>query len=303
MNKLDALRYFCVACETLNFRETALRLAVSPQVVSRMIAELEALLGESLFTRNTRSIKLTEFGQQFLPKAQRFLNEGENLFSPSDLSDKAMKGVVRITLPPLPCNDELIFELLTILEPYPELVIDWRVALDKLKIVDDQIDIGLRIALEPELDWIAHSICTITEKIVVSPSLIKRLDYPKDLQDLAQNYPLSGLIDPKLKRAWNWQINEKQYFTPSKIAFFTTDMNSELQSALSGRTCSQLMDLICQPYLKQGKLIELFPEIEKQIWHLYLYRPYKTAVADRVLLVYDKLKLILEEKFAKKSVN
>lgn len=300
MNKLDALRYFCVACETLNFRETALRLAVSPQVVSRMIAELEVLLGESLFTRNTRSIKLTEFGQQFLPKAQHFLNESENLFSPSGLNDKAMKGLVRITLPPLPYNDELIFELLTALEPYPELVIDWRVALDKLKIVDDQIDIGLRISLEPELDWVAHSICTITEKIVASPSLIKRLDYPKDLQDLARNYPLSGLIDPKLKRAWNWQINEKQYFKPSNITFFTTDMNSELQSALAGRSCSQLMDIICEPYLNQGKLIELFPEVEKQSWHLYLYRPYKIAVTDRVIFVYDKLKTILVEKFVKK---
>lgn len=300
MNKLDALRYFCVACETLNFRETALRLAVSPQVVSRMIAELEVLLGESLFTRNTRSIKLTEFGQQFLPKAQHFLNESENLFSPSGLNDKAMKGLVRITLPPLPYNDELIFELLTALEPYPELVIDWRVALDKLKIVDDQIDIGLRISLEPELDWVAHSICTITEKIVASPSLIKRLDYPKDLQDLARNYPLSGLIDPKLKRAWNWQINEEQYFKPSNITFFTTDMNSELQSALAGRSCSQLMDIICEPYLNQGKLIELFPEVKKQSWHLYLYRPYKIAVTDRVIFVYDKLKTILVEKFVKK---
>ena len=40
LNKLEALRHFCVAAETLNFRETAVRLSVSPQVVSRMIAEL-----------------------------------------------------------------------------------------------------------------------------------------------------------------------------------------------------------------------------------------------------------------------
>ena len=77
MNKLEALRYFCVASETLNFRETAQRLAVSPQVVTRMIAELEELLGETLFNRNTRNIKLTEFGTQFLPQAQQFLKEEE----------------------------------------------------------------------------------------------------------------------------------------------------------------------------------------------------------------------------------
>ena len=68
---------------------------------------------------------------------------------------------------------------------------------------------------------------------------------------------------------------------------------SELQSALAGRTCSYLINSVCDPYIAQGKLIELFPEIEKQTWHLYLYRPYQTVVADRVLWVYEKLKGIL----------
>ena len=70
LNKLEALRYFCSAAETLHFSETAMRLSVSPQVVTRMIAELEALLGEPLFKRNTRNIHLTPFGHTLLPQAQ-----------------------------------------------------------------------------------------------------------------------------------------------------------------------------------------------------------------------------------------
>lgn len=293
MNKLDALRYFCSAAETLNFRETAQRLAVSPQVVTRMIAELEALLGESLFKRNTRNIKLTEFGEQFLPKATQYLAEGDKLFASNKISDKAMQGVVRITLPPMPQNDEILFELLTALEPYPDLIIDWQVGIDKLKSVEDQIDIGLRICQEPEPDWVAQHICTFSEKIVASPALLKRLNFPKDLQDLAQNYPLSGLLDPKLKRIWQWQINAEQRFMPNRAIFFTTDVQSELQAALAGRTCSYLINSVCDPYLANGRLVELFPELEKQQWQLYLYRPYQTVVADRVLWVYGKLREIL----------
>jgi len=45
--------------------------------------------------------------------------------------------------------------------------------------------------------------------------------------------------------------------------------------------------------LKNGQLVELFPEIEKQKWQLYLYRPYQTIVAERVMWVYDRLKEIL----------
>ncbi|WP_109078892.1 LysR family transcriptional regulator [Aggregatibacter kilianii] len=293
MNKLDALRYFCAACETFNFRETAQRLAVSPQVVTRMIAELEELLGESLFKRNTRNIKLTEFGEQFLPKATQFLAESERLFASPKLSEKAMHGTVRITLPPMPHNDQILFELLTALEPYPDVVIDWRVGIDKLKAVEDQVDIGLRICLEPEPEWVAQHICTFSEKIVASPTLLQRLGMPRDLQDLAQNYPLSGLIDPKLKRIWQWQINGEQRFMPNKTLFFTSDVQSELQSALAGRTCAYLINSVCDPYLENGRLLELFPEIEKQKWQLYLYRPYQTVVADRVLWIYERLKTIL----------
>ena len=67
MDKLNALKYFCSAAETLQFRETALRLSISLQVVTRAIAELEQHLGEQLSTHNTRNIHLTEFGAAFLP--------------------------------------------------------------------------------------------------------------------------------------------------------------------------------------------------------------------------------------------
>lgn len=300
MNKLEALRYFCVASETLNFRETAQRLAVSPQVVTRMIAELEELLGETLFNRNTRNIKLTEFGTQFLPQAQQFLKEEERLFASSKPSQKAMQGLVRITLPPLPYNEQLLRQLLVALEPYPDIIIDWHVSIDKLKLIDDQIDIGIRVCLEPELNWIAQHICSFREKIVASPKLLYRLGYPKDLQDLAQNYPLSGLMNPQLKRIWDWQINKETHFFPTKPRFIASDAVFELQAALAGRTCSQIIEILCNSYLEQNKLVELFPDIEKQQWRLYLYRPYQSFVTDRVMFVFNTLKTILKELYHRK---
>ena len=101
-------------------------------------------------------------------------------------------------------------------------------------------------------------------ELVGTPTLLKRLDFPKDLQDLAQNYLLSGLIDPKLKRIWQWQINAEQRFIPNRAILFASDVQSELQSALAGRTCSYLINSVCDPYLENGQLVELFPEIEKQ---------------------------------------
>lgn len=112
----------------------------------------------------------------------------------------SMKLLFTKPIPPNPAPSKIIPIISETLYIYLiGFQIDWRVGIDKLKSVDDQIDIGLRICQEPELDWVAQHICTFSEKIVASPALLKRLNFPKDLQDLAQNYPLSGLIDPKLK--------------------------------------------------------------------------------------------------------
>ena len=77
---------------------------------------------------------------------------------------------------------------------------------------------------------------------------------------------------------------------PNRAIFFASDVQSELQSALAGRTCSYLINSVCDPYLENSRLVELFPEIEKQKWQLYLYRPYQTIVAERVMWVYNRLK-------------
>ncbi len=211
-----------------------------------------------------------------------------------------MQGLVRITLPPLPYNEQLLRQLLVALEPYPDIIIDWHVSIDKLKLIDDQIDIGIRVCLEPELNWIAQHICSFREKIVASPELLYRLGYPKDLQDLAQNYPLSGLMNPQLKRIWDWQINKETHFFPTKPRFIASDAVFELQAALAGRTCSQIIEILCNPYLEQNKLVELFPDIEKQQWRLYLYRPYQSFVTDRVMFVFNTLKTILKELYHRK---
>ncbi|MGX2951341.1 LysR family transcriptional regulator [Ursidibacter sp. B-7004-1] len=302
MNKFYALQVFCIASETLNFRETAQRLNVSPQVVSRVVGDLEALLAEPLFKRNTRNVVLTDFGRQFLPKAQQLLADSEKLFQPVKPKQQAMQGVVRITLPPLPQSDLILAKLLSVLEPYPEITLDWQIQLDKLKTVEHQIDVGIRICQEPQPDWIVKKIITLHEKIVASAKLVEKLGKPKNLQDLVQRYPLSVLRENQSGKLWHWQINEEQFIVPHKPKFICNDMFGELQSVLSGNTCSQLINILCQPYINAGQLVELFANTPKLNWHLYLYRPYQMVVTQRVQFVYEQLYEILKEIYGEYDV-
>lgn len=291
MNRLDALKYFIVAAETLSFKNTAGRFSVSPQVITRVISELESELGESLFKRNTRLIRLTDFGEQFLPKAVAFLQEEERLFGMAKADDE-LAGTVRITMPPSLHSDRILYRLLTALLPYPHIHIDWRTNFDMLKTVEDQIDIGVRITDRPDEHWIAKKICNLSEPIVAAPELIRRTGKPKDVFDLAANFPVGYILNPQTGKVWDLMLG-KQPVPWSNPSVIVSDIKSLLPAVLSGRIFAPVMQHDCQPYLDNGELEIVFPNPEIQIWGIYLYRPYQTITPKRVLLVFDLLEKIL----------
>ena len=299
LNRLDALKYFCTAAETLQFRETALRMSVSPQVVTRVIAELEEELGALLFVRNTRNMQLTEFGERFLPQAQQYLLDGEKLFATAQKKQGNMSGVVRITVLRLPENDAILADLVAKCADYPELRIDWRVDSAKLHLVENQIDMGVRVGFEPDPLMIVRKISEMQDKLVISPRLLARLGQPKDMDDLQKRFPASNLINVNTGRAWGWPINDDLHLYPKQQRFVTDDPYSELSAALAGMTCSLLADYMCNKHLESGRLVELFPEMMRKRWVMYLYRPQRTMTSAHVLAVFDWLTEILRKYYAK----
>lgn len=296
LNKVEAVRYFCIAAETLHFRETANRLSISPQVVTRIIAELEQELGEPLFKRNTRNITLTDFGSTFLPQAQAWLKATDSLFR-NDFQE-AMSGTVRITLPRLPDNDIILTELLTALSAYPDLCIDWRPDTALYDSVAKQIDIGIRISLEADPHFITREIAVIKERIVASPRLLKKRGVPKNLEDLQQHFPLCAEINPQTGRLWHWFTSSKQHFMPKKPRFISSDSYSNLALILDGEAIGMLPDYLYRHHLQQGKLIALFPELPIPEWKIFLYRPYQENTPTRVERVFELLSGILQKHYA-----
>ena len=294
MNRFSALKFFITAAETLNFREAAVKLAISPSVVTRTIAELESQLGEPLFKRNTRSIVLTSFGELFLPKAKRLLEDSDALFQTAR-DDDEMRGIVRITLFRLPNHERILYELLTALRPYPELLIDWRLDMMRLDTVEHRIDIGIRVGREPNPNFIIKSIAQVQHIFVASPDLLERLGAPKDFDDLRQRYPFSGLMNPETGKVWEFMLDGVNTFVPRHLEFFSTDPDSQIQAALAGRAVVQASDLACKEHLASGRLVKVLPEIQQEKWQLYLYRPYQTITPKRVMKVFEVLEKVLRK--------
>jgi lysR protein len=299
-NRFEALKIFVSLAETLQFKETATRLAVSPPVVSRVIAELEDYLGEPLFQRNTRQVRLTDFGADFLPQAQQLLTDSERLFVPGRQRQAAeMAGIVRITVPDLPDDETIFAELLTRLAPYPELLIDWRKDAANLNTVEHQIDLGIRIGEPADNRFIIKKVGSVREKIIAAPALVERLGAPQNWDDLQRRYPLAAVIDPATGRTQSWYLNAQYQFTPPRPAVLSNDLSTQLQSALAARTAVLLLEWRCAAALSRGELTELLPELPRNDWLVYVYRPQRAVTPQRVKVVGDVLAQVVSERLAK----
>lgn len=287
-NRLDALRVFCIAADAANFREAAVRLSVSPQVVTRAVRELEEDLGEPLFHRSTRGVRLTEFGSQLAERARTAVVGVDALFHRTDrraLSQHA--GTVRVTAPHVYAQ-RVPQALAPLLASHPGLVLDLRLSEQHADVVDQQIDIGVRAGPIRDARFVARSVGRMPLHVVGAPSLIERVGTPHDLHALSA-LPLTALIDRSSGRPWPWTFSRKRLVTVASPVFLTDDIDAECAAVLAGVGFGQLIGPLADPWLQSGALVAVLATDAPEPWPIQVYRPQRSPVPARVRLVYDAL--------------
>lgn len=289
LNRFEMMRIFCVTAEASSFKEAAARLGVSPQAVTRAVKELEHIVGEPLFYRNTRQIRITEFGEQFAMKARKTVSGIDELFKPSGkLPNEDIAGIVRITAPTTIGRRFLVPILSRIAVQYPQIALDLRLSDTISDVVEEQIDIGIRVGFMRDSSFVARAAAKITFFAVASPELIARVGEPTSIQALL-DLPTVALVDKNSGRRWPWYFTEGQQFTPRATAIVTDDPETELNLVLNGVGFGQIGDCLVQQHLQSGKLVKVLQQHTPPPWDLYVYRPQRRPVPARIRLVYDQI--------------
>ncbi len=272
INELRAIEMFAKAAELGSLRQAAAAQGVTPQAASQAVAQLEEHLGVRLLHRTTRSLSLTDEGQQLLDASRPALAALERALHGVRRSKDAIAGPLRIVGPRSSFAAILWPVLDEFCTDHPEVQPDVQLDDGIGNWVLDRVDVGFRIGTPPEDGLIARPLFPIQLLICAAPSYLERHGRPRSLEELG-SHRCSVFRHPATGQTLPWYVNVDgeivQRHVPLAIA--TNDIELELRAALTGQVIAQVSAMSAAPLIRAGRLVPLLPQHMTDHMRLYLY--------------------------------
>lgn len=256
---IDSIRIFLAVVETGSLSKVAKNLGVAVSSVSRKIDSLEAELGFKVFHRTSRTILLTDSGEQFLPRAKNILLELDDAKNAISALNSDPKGLLTITAPSSFGRLHVAPAVISFLKKYPLMEIDLHISDDIVDLTSQRIDVAVRIGQLPDSDLVATRLASLKRLICASPEYIARHGRPKSPQDLLNHNCLTAAIAPTPSWWWCFPDVNRNTALPVRGNLRSDDTMTLLRAAIDGLGIVHLASwLVCDAIIS-GELISLFP--------------------------------------------
>ncbi len=184
MDTLLSLRVFAEVAEHRNFAAVAQRMGLSPAMTSKHVQHVEARVGARLLNRNSRNVSLTEAGAQYLRTVRPLIEglaEAEAQLTTDALSPR---GILKISMPVWLSNPAFARILAAYHQQNPHVRFDLDLSGRKINMVEEGIDLALRVAFKLDEGLIARKLAEVTFQLVAAPAFLDRFGRPETAEDL-----------------------------------------------------------------------------------------------------------------------
>lgn len=278
MDTLLSLRVFAEVAEHKSFSSVAERLNISPAMTSKHVKHVEARVGARLLNRNSRNVSLTEAGAQYLQTIRPLLDgltEAEAQLTTDSLSPR---GTLKMSMPVWMSNPGFAKILTAYHQQNPHVAFDIDLSGRKINMVEEGVDLALRVAFKLDDGLIARKLAEVTFQLVAAPAFLDSFGRPKTSADL-NNAPMLAYsqvaADGRLKFGGEEGMD-------IKLQPILTSSNESIlhQAAVAGMGFAMLPNWAAQNDIREGRLEAVLPMIawpKLHIQAIYADRSYLPA--------------------------
>jgi DNA-binding transcriptional LysR family regulator len=187
MDRIDAMRAFVNIVDNDGFAAAARKLGQSPATITRSIAALEQHFGVRLLHRTTRSVRVTEAGHRFLEASRRILADIDDTDSIVSGERVTPRGTLVVTAPVLFGRLNVLPQVDRYLTSYPEMQVRLMLLDRVVNLIDEGIDVAVRIGQMPESNLIAVTVGEVRRVVCASPQYLDNRGPIRDPADLQKH--------------------------------------------------------------------------------------------------------------------
>ena len=288
MDRLDAMHLFIRVAELGSFSAAAQQLGVARSVVTRQVAALEAHLGVKLMARSTRRLSLTSAGTAYLEKCRVILNLVEAAETGVAEERLTPRGNIRISVPLSFGLKRLAPLLLDFSQRYPEISLDMDYTDRRVNLIEEGIDLSIRITRRLEPGDVARRIGTARMQVVAAPEYLARHGRPQQPAELAHHECL-GYTNAGATMPWQFMIDGQLESLPvrSRLNANNGDVMTEAAAQGLGITCQP--DFITDTFIAAGRIEEILADFPMPELGIYAMLASNRHVPYRVRALMDFL--------------
>lgn len=188
MDTLTSMRAFLRVVQAGGFSKAAVRLDLSPAMITKHVSGLEERLGVRLLNRTTRQVSLTEAGAAYYEHCVRIVTDLDDVEASVGALARTPRGTLRITAPVDFGEEELAAHITEFMrrqpEVEPEVVLENRM----VDLVEERFDLGIRLALSlAESSLIVRPLARSRFILCAAPGYVAERGLPQTPEDLSQH--------------------------------------------------------------------------------------------------------------------
>jgi DNA-binding transcriptional LysR family regulator len=299
-DRLEAVVIFVAVAEQQSFAEAARQLNRSPASVTRGVAALEERLQTRLFNRTTRSVALTDAGARYLENCRRLLAVYDELEAVNFAERIEPRGWINVTAPVMFGRLHVLPLVRNFLDKYPK--VDIRLLLlDRIvSLVDEGLDLGVRIGQLPDSSLRAVLVGQVRRVICAAPQYIARYGVPATPRALGNHCVVSCTTVTPIPDRWSFHGPSgvtSVAVTPRLVVNTTA---AAVDAALDGFGLACILSYQAEPHTAAGLLQTVLVEYEPPPAPIHIVHPEGRHLPAKVRLFLDHAAGALRGKFGQK---
>lgn len=280
----EGIEVFARVVETGSFTAAARSLNTAKSSVSETVRALEERLGVRLLDRTTRRVRPTEAGAAFYRRCRQMIAEMGEARSEAQATQREPAGRLVVAAPDGFAERFIVPGLPGFLARYPTIEIELVEGSAATRLVEEGIDLAIRIAEKPEPSLVVRRIATSRIILVAAPAYLSRAAAPQRPRDLLGHDLISFA-----PLAWRdtWRVGGETLAVKPKL--LSRSSESLRAAALAGLGIAALPEWLVADALVAGQVTRVLENQELPSAGIYAVYPTNRLLTPKIRAFVDHI--------------